>query len=712
MADPGEDSPTAHDGTEPPPSNPHDTSPAYPWGIEGGRYLEGLLEEYAPFLNDEMPADYQPFPTAPGLGWPPLPTYARYANTPPNESEDPGEDSSSMPPAEPTSDESEHRQQIPHSYDRSFECRHGVVVFRRCRGPHDTCDVCGRIPAIGWIYRCAVDNWDAEYDEIDVPFLSPWIHQAINDGHYTPDEIERLYLQKIEVLKQAAVARGENVVETLRQNDTRREVDADAAAEAESSKGKGKDQGVPLDETSPNTQYANADGKPSRIVDQEKKQAQPKQLCYFKCCNNCRSDWVERVWYVPNQAADYSTLQPPTPHLVMRDPAAEVNVVRLLLVDHPPQWMYSDEESHLCCPALWSQTQPEICRLLQAREEKHHRRNQERREMTYQIRMDTIFEESSTDEEVQEQIRQGWGQDVENWPIGTAAGIYNPEAEQAGGSAYDDCRSVFDSDPVQPPPYGRVVDAADFGAWMNDDFDEAGPSTYVPREVSRDMGLGMDFETFAEIPSPVFTPDKFAEEFADESPEEYEVEGIADEASTEYPDAVEPLPEEYIMQSSANGPKGKEPVRNSYQDDTTPTEANSSQGDTSSTEEAETSDHNAAELLPEEYTIQSSEHGPKGKEPARNTPEEDTSPSEGSSSQEDASATEEAQTSDPPARATGLRTYSVDPLPQPGNQGPVNQSSTYPVPSGYQLTDDDWEVSDLMSEVGFQPLFWPRFKRD
>ena len=78
------------------------------------------------------------------------------------------------------------------------------------------CNVCSRFSSFGWVYCCTQDDPPGSrpppnsLSETTNPpptaKLSPWIEKAIYDGHYTPEQIDKLRAQKQHVVDTARLA--------------------------------------------------------------------------------------------------------------------------------------------------------------------------------------------------------------------------------------------------------------------------------------------------------------------------------------------------------------------------------------------------------------------------------------------------------------------------------------------------------------------------
>lgn len=114
---------------------------------------------------------------------------------------------------------------LPSLQTRRAACTH--LTLARVYGPH-CCSICHRPSRFGWLYQCTQDEQqheevsstvtsDLEYeydtseyntsnDSINVTRLSPWIEKAIQQGHYTPDQILLMRVQRQNVVQSIAAA--------------------------------------------------------------------------------------------------------------------------------------------------------------------------------------------------------------------------------------------------------------------------------------------------------------------------------------------------------------------------------------------------------------------------------------------------------------------------------------------------------------------------
>lgn len=114
---------------------------------------------------------------------------------------------------------------LPSLQTRRAACTHLTVA--RAYGPH-CCSICHRPSRFGWLYQCTQDEQqheevsatatsDLEHendasgystpnDSINATRLSPWIEKAIQEGHYTPDQIFLMRVQRQNVVQSIAAA--------------------------------------------------------------------------------------------------------------------------------------------------------------------------------------------------------------------------------------------------------------------------------------------------------------------------------------------------------------------------------------------------------------------------------------------------------------------------------------------------------------------------
>jgi hypothetical protein len=131
----------------------------------------------------------------------------------------------------------------PSNPPRRGQCTH--ITMNRLHGDH-VCQMCGRIPKIGWLYACRQD-WlvenqqesvasaaesaivvpdESDYFDVMARFassikMSPSVIKQIRDGHYNYDQVERLVAQKehlISTIKKLEGLSTENTPSSLHSN--------------------------------------------------------------------------------------------------------------------------------------------------------------------------------------------------------------------------------------------------------------------------------------------------------------------------------------------------------------------------------------------------------------------------------------------------------------------------------------------------------------
>ena len=113
---------------------------------------------------------------------------------------------------------------LPSLQTRRAACTHLTVA--RVYGPY-CCSICHRPSRFGWLYQCTQDEqhdevsatatsdlependtsgYNTPKDSTNATKLSPWIEKAIQEGHYTPDQIFLMRVQRQNVVQSIAAA--------------------------------------------------------------------------------------------------------------------------------------------------------------------------------------------------------------------------------------------------------------------------------------------------------------------------------------------------------------------------------------------------------------------------------------------------------------------------------------------------------------------------
>ncbi|KAI9872382.1 MAG: hypothetical protein M1830_001706 [Pleopsidium flavum] len=175
---------------------------------------------------------------------------------------------------------------------------------------HDTCYVCLCVPNIGWVYTCTQEHEGAlrletgldvsrasmerkaglqEKDDRATNQLSGWIVKAIEDGHYTSEQIEVLKAQKRKVNEtitaledSCSVSDGKTAVDLL----------------------PGISATLPSDDSNPALPFPVITETPETQSTHQTPEwtAQPRTKlfpdCHWKCCHACRPTYRDRSWQI------------------------------------------------------------------------------------------------------------------------------------------------------------------------------------------------------------------------------------------------------------------------------------------------------------------------------------------------------------------------------------------------------------------------------
>ena len=162
-----------------------------------------------------------------------------------------------------------------------------------------TCNVCSRFSSFGWVYCCTQDDPpgarpppNSSSETTNPPpsaKLSPWIAKAIEDGHYTPEQIVKLRAQKQHVVDTARLAIDQfeqsqsNVANPLSQTPTTlQSVDANPHLP------------FPVINEVQEPAAIDAPSAGARLVQQSKLRMFP--FCKFCACQLCRPTHRDRAW--------------------------------------------------------------------------------------------------------------------------------------------------------------------------------------------------------------------------------------------------------------------------------------------------------------------------------------------------------------------------------------------------------------------------------
>lgn len=197
---------------------------------------------------------------------------------------------------------------LPSLQTRRAACTHLTVA--RAYGPH-CCSICHRPSRFGWLYQCTQDEqqheevsataasdlerendssgYSTSNDSINATRLSPWIEKAIQEGHYTPDQIFLMRVQRQNVLQSIAAA--ENYMMEHPELNSPPAIHESTIALTTKIKGllpdrsKSEIQAVKEPEPSPAAMNLRFASKPQMFP-----------ACKFRYCQICRPTFRDRAW--------------------------------------------------------------------------------------------------------------------------------------------------------------------------------------------------------------------------------------------------------------------------------------------------------------------------------------------------------------------------------------------------------------------------------
>lgn len=201
------------------------------------------------------------------------------------------------------------------------ECMHGVMEIEHLDSYRYKCDVCRKEPSLGWLYRCKMDAWAAEYNNAEEPFLSPWIMKAIEEGKYTDDQISILYQHKEDVLERVDAFKT-----------------ASPASDIDPFYLEGRYPDLAESDEEPHSEFienAAALVKPRWIRERPR--------CYYKVCHRCRPH-IQRAYISLDTVCNEPNIRLPSPDEAAKLPVVDADICRTLLVDRPPIRICADAE--------------------------------------------------------------------------------------------------------------------------------------------------------------------------------------------------------------------------------------------------------------------------------------------------------------------------------------------------------------------------------
>ncbi|KAJ9394758.1 hypothetical protein DTO282F9_8324 [Paecilomyces variotii] len=220
-------------------------------------------------------------------------------------------------------------------------CTHCTMTRKFDDDRNETCDICHRKSAFGWLYVCTEDHdgfipADNEYsstlcrescdsDTAGEISLSPWIKKAIEHGQYTTDQIEILKLQRAKVEEAVSIARNPTPTSSVTHiSESSYIEDTDDEAWTETV----EDTSQPDTESEPEDSMPGISGPQ---VDHIRPRAHP--VCRLMCCHACRPACRDRSWASLNAVCNETHVKPPPPWDVSNRRVSNTNVVRQLGLD-------------------------------------------------------------------------------------------------------------------------------------------------------------------------------------------------------------------------------------------------------------------------------------------------------------------------------------------------------------------------------------------
>ena len=197
---------------------------------------------------------------------------------------------------------------LPSLQTRRAACTHLTVA--RVYGPH-CCSICHRPSRFGWLYQCTQDEqqhekvsatatsnlesengssgYSTSNDSINATRLSPWIEKAIQEGHYTADQIFLMRVQRQNVLQSIATAENYMMEHP--------ELNSPPATHESMVTLTTKIKGLLPDRSKPEIQ-AVKEPEPSPAAVNLRFASKPQMFpaCKFRYCQICRPTFRDRAW--------------------------------------------------------------------------------------------------------------------------------------------------------------------------------------------------------------------------------------------------------------------------------------------------------------------------------------------------------------------------------------------------------------------------------
>ncbi|KAK5085917.1 hypothetical protein LTR05_005206 [Lithohypha guttulata] len=240
----------------------------------------------------------------------------------------------------------------PSARDRSSNCTHSRLTRLFEGSDHEKCSICQRTPIFGWLYRCTQDSGgflpasdfadarDHQQVEFDAQLymLSPSIMQAAHEGHYTDQELNILWKQKIGVRKTIQQLRPTTSSTASSVSSSEYSLPASPTSSALRSSVCDTETETEASQLSELTSLCRGALEPiPEVHDELEKEEQMLRLvmpslpppCQLKVCHSCRPVYRERAWLSLNQVVT-STCEYPPEHEINNRRVSDVRIVKNL----------------------------------------------------------------------------------------------------------------------------------------------------------------------------------------------------------------------------------------------------------------------------------------------------------------------------------------------------------------------------------------------
>ncbi|KAL8776478.1 MAG: hypothetical protein Q9213_008259 [Squamulea squamosa] len=217
---------------------------------------------------------------------------------------------------------------IPSVQSRRVACTH--LTMERLYGDFD-CMVCHRPSRWGWVYSCIQDEQDdlkVDHARNSIPSkpvwtadLTPWIQEAIAQGHYTAEQIEKMVAQRQKVIDtiSASEAHFKKTQSASNRTSVRKSTSTSTSVDA--------NHHLPI--PSINEVAEPSSDKSRQSVDRSptiKTRIFP--YCRYRACQICRPTYRDRTWQIFETAFTTEVLPPELDDMNIDRPISSLSLVR------------------------------------------------------------------------------------------------------------------------------------------------------------------------------------------------------------------------------------------------------------------------------------------------------------------------------------------------------------------------------------------------